>query len=93
MGRHSRPGPPDQPSRAVARVDPDDPLAPYERRRRAPMDVYRRHRPAGGGASHVRPDEPRILESWDGFAYVPEGTAPNLAAAQLWVAGGPTPQQ
>ncbi|MFG3403650.1 DUF6087 family protein [Streptomyces sp. NPDC048142] len=53
------------------------------------MDVYRRHRPVGGGASHVRPEEPRVLESWDGFAYLPEGTAPNLAAAQAWAAGGP----
>ncbi|RST07863.1 hypothetical protein EF910_05340 [Streptomyces sp. WAC07149] len=85
MGKHRRPGPPNQPSRAVPRVDPDNPLASYDKRRRAPMDVYRRHRPAGGGATHVRPDEPRILEEWDGFAYVPAGTAPDLAAAKRWV--------
>ncbi|MEU6708106.1 DUF6087 family protein [Streptomyces wuyuanensis] len=91
MGRHARPGPPDQPSRAVPSTDPHDPLAPYLRRRRAPMDGYRRHRPVDGGATHVRPDESRILESWDGFAYVPEGTAPNLAAAQAWAASGLTP--
>ncbi|MFZ3492065.1 DUF6087 family protein [Streptomyces sp. 5.8] len=55
------------------------------------MDVYRHHRPVGGAAGHVRPQEPRILESWDGFACIPEGTAPNLAAAQLWAAGGSPP--
>ncbi|MFJ3946312.1 DUF6087 family protein [Streptomyces griseoaurantiacus] len=91
MGRHSRPGPSDQPSRAVPQIDPADPLAAFLRRRRAPMDVYRRHRPAGGGATHVRPDEPRVLESWDGYAYVPEGTAPNLATAQRWADGQPLP--
>ncbi|MGQ4328666.1 DUF6087 family protein [Streptomyces sp. SAS_272] len=91
MGRHARPGLPDQPSRAAPSIDPDDPLAPYHRRRCAPMDVYRRHRPVCGGATHVRPEEPRVLEPWDGFAYVPEGTAPNLAASQAWAAGGPAP--
>ncbi|MFI0219869.1 DUF6087 family protein [Streptomyces lydicus] len=91
MGRHARPGPSDQPSQAVPHIDPDDPLAPYLRRRRAPMDIYRRHRPAGGGAAHVRPEEPRVLEFWDGFAYVPEGTAPNLASARAWAAGDPSP--
>ncbi|MFZ3475652.1 DUF6087 family protein [Streptomyces sp. 4.24] len=58
------------------------------------MDFHRRHRPLGGGASHVRPEEPRILESWDGFASIPEGTAPTLAAAaaaQLWAGGGSPP--
>ncbi|WP_183068961.1 DUF6087 family protein [Streptomyces sp. gCLA4] len=85
MGKHSRPGPPNQPSRAVPRLDASDPLAAYDKRRRAPMDVYRRHRPAGGGAGHVRPDEPRVLEEWDGFTYAPAGTAPNLAAAKKWV--------
>ncbi|MFI9630029.1 DUF6087 family protein [Streptomyces sp. NPDC052042] len=92
MGRHSRPGPPDQPSQAFSRIDPDDPLAPYKRRRRAPMDIYRRHRPVSGGASHLRPEESRFLEYWDGFAYVPHGTAPNLAAAQQWAAGGLPPE-
>lgn len=53
------------------------------------MDVYRRHRPVGGGATHVRPEEPRLLESWDGFAYVPKGSAPNLASAQAWAVGEP----
>jgi hypothetical protein len=52
VGRHAPPGPPDQPSRAAPSIDPDDPLAPYHRRRCAPMDVYRRHRPVGGGATH-----------------------------------------
>lgn len=84
MGKHSRPGPPNQPSRAVPRIDPDDPLAPYERRRRPPMGRTRRHRPLHGGAGHVRPDEARILEEWDGFAYALVGTAPDLAAAQAW---------
>ncbi|MFD7506462.1 DUF6087 family protein [Streptomyces sp. NPDC059850] len=56
MGKHSRPGPPNQPSRAVPR--------------------------AGG---HLRPDEPRVLEEWNGFSYEPAGTAPSLAEAQRWV--------
>ncbi|MET9087384.1 DUF6087 family protein [Streptomyces sp. NPDC004237] len=85
MGKHSRPGPPNQPSRARPNADPDDPLAAYHKRRRPPMDVYRRHRPLNGGASHLRPDEPRALEEWNGFAYEPAGTAPDLAAAQRWV--------
>ncbi|MFI1707741.1 DUF6087 family protein [Streptomyces griseoruber] len=87
VGKHSRPGPPNQPSRAVPRIDDGDPLAAYNRRRRAPMDVYRRHRPLHGGGGHLRPDEPRALEEWDGFAYVPAGTADNLAAAQAWSNG------
>ncbi|MEV7618377.1 DUF6087 family protein [Streptomyces sp. NPDC089799] len=89
MAKHRRPGPPNQPSRAVPRVDSADPLAAYNRRRRAPMDVERRHRPVHGGGSHVRPDEPRILEEWDGFAYVVVGTAPGLAAAKAWAASSP----
>jgi hypothetical protein len=84
MGKHSRPGPPNQPSRAVPRADDGDPLAAYNRRRRPPLDVWRRHRPLHGGASHLRPDEPRALEEWDGFAYVPAGTADDLAAAHAW---------
>lgn len=84
MGKHSRPGPPNQPSRAVPRVDSDDPLAAYGKRRRPPMDQYRRHRPVHGGAGHLGPDEPRVLEEWDGFAYAVVGTAPTLAAAQKW---------
>ncbi|WP_030687815.1 DUF6087 family protein [Streptomyces sp. NRRL B-1347] len=84
MGKHCRPGPPNQPSRAVARVDAADPLAAYRKRRRPPMDIYRRHRPAHGGAGHLRPDEPRILEEWNDFTYVVVGTAPNLAIAQDW---------
>lgn len=87
MGKHSRPGPPNQPSRALPRVDADDPLAAYTKRRLPPMDQYRRHRPLHGGASHCRPEEPRALEEWDGFAYVPVGTAPDLAAATSWAHG------
>lgn len=86
MGKHRRPGPPNQPSRAVPRVNTDDPLAAYNKRRRPPMDQHRRHRPAHGGAYHLRPDEPRVLEEWDDFTYQVVGTAPNLAAAQMWVA-------
>ncbi|MEU9737020.1 DUF6087 family protein [Streptomyces sp. NPDC048002] len=86
MGKHRREGPPNQPSRAVPRVNADDPLAPYEKRRRPPMDIYRRHRPVHGGAGHLRPDEPRVLEAWDDFTYQVVGTAPNLAEAQNWVA-------
>ncbi|MCO6009329.1 DUF6087 family protein [Actinoallomurus purpureus] len=85
MGKHRRPGPPNQPSRATPRVDPADPLAPYEKRRRPPVDQYRRHRPVHGGANHLRPDEHRVLEEWDGFTYAPVGTAPDLATAQAWV--------
>ncbi|GAA1925463.1 hypothetical protein GCM10009753_68540 [Streptantibioticus ferralitis] len=85
MGKHSRPGPPNQPSRVASHVDPADPLAPYEKRRRPPLDIYRRHRPLHGGASHLRPDDPRALEEWDGFTYAPAGTASDLAAAAAWV--------
>ncbi|WP_328392335.1 DUF6087 family protein [Streptomyces sp. NBC_00390] len=49
------------------------------------MDIYRRHRPLHGGGGHLRPTEPRVLEEWDGFAYTPAGTAPDLTAAQTWV--------
>ncbi|MFJ9590552.1 DUF6087 family protein [Streptomyces acidicola] len=87
MGKHRRPGPPNQPSRAVPRLDADDPLAPYDKRRRPPLDVYRRHRPLQGGAGHLRPDEPRALEEWNGFSYEPAGTAPDLAAARKWANG------
>ncbi|MFD4241532.1 DUF6087 family protein [Streptomyces sp. NPDC058525] len=87
MAKHRRPGPPNQPSRAVPRVDPADPLAAYTRRRRPPLDIHRRHRPAHGGAGHVRPDEPRVLEEWDGFAYVVIGTASGLAEAKAWASG------
>ncbi|MGX1885438.1 DUF6087 family protein [Streptomyces sp. NPDC055287] len=88
MGKHSRPGPPNQPSRAVPSVDANDPLAAYHKRRRPPMDQALRHRPLHGGASHLRPDEPRVLEEWDGFGYTPVGTAPNLAAARAWADPG-----
>jgi hypothetical protein len=85
MGKHSRPGPPNQPSRAIPRVDAGDPLTPYNKRRRPPMDQYRRHRPASGGGGHLQPGEARILEEWDGFTYQVVGTALDLAAAQEWV--------
>ncbi|MFI5981460.1 DUF6087 family protein [Streptomyces sp. NPDC051555] len=85
MAKHRRPGPPNQPSRAVPPIDTADPLAAYNKRRRPPMDIYRRHRPVNGGAGHLRPDEPRVLEAWDGFAYQVIGTAPDLAVAQAWV--------
>ncbi|MGW2272595.1 DUF6087 family protein [Streptomyces yangpuensis] len=85
MGKHRRPGPPNQPSRAVPRVNADDPLAAYKRRRLPPLDIWRKHRPLHGGGSHVRPDAPRALFAWNGFAYEMAGTAPDLAAAQKWV--------
>ncbi|MEU3329317.1 MULTISPECIES: DUF6087 family protein [Streptomyces] len=66
-------------------MDADDPLAAYNKRRRPPMDIWRRHRPVNGGAGHLRPDEPRVLEEWDDFTYQVAGTAPDLAAAQRWV--------
>lgn len=85
MGKHRRPGPPNQPSRDTPRVDPGDPLAAYNKRRRPPLDGPRRHRPLHGGASHVDPRAVRVLEEWTGFAYEPIGTAPDLKAAQAWV--------
>ncbi|MEV1007771.1 DUF6087 family protein [Streptomyces sp. NPDC049881] len=85
MGKHRRPGPPNQPSRAVPGVDPADPLGPYEQRRRPPADERRRQRPVSGGAAHLRPEEPRLLEEWNGFAYVAVGIAANRAVAERWV--------
>ncbi|MFJ3309597.1 DUF6087 family protein [Streptomyces sp. NPDC086549] len=85
MGKHSRPGPPNQPSRVVPRIFSSDPLEAYNKRRRPPLDQYRRHRPVRVGGGHLCPDEPRVLEEWDGFRFVPAGTAPDLAAAQRWV--------
>ncbi|WP_283133473.1 DUF6087 family protein [Rhizohabitans arisaemae] len=85
MGKHSRPGPPNQPPRDVPRVDAADPLAAYNERRRPRMDVYRRQRPVYGGAGHLRPGEPRVLEEWDGFAYQMVGVADDLASALTWV--------
>ncbi|MFH8786669.1 DUF6087 family protein [Streptomyces roseoverticillatus] len=84
MGKHSRPGPPNQPSRAVPPLDERDPLAVYHRRRRAPMEVHRKHQPLHGGGGHVRPGEPRVLLEWNGFTYEVAGTACDLAAAQRW---------
>ncbi|TRO55988.1 hypothetical protein E4K73_48465 [Streptomyces sp. IB201691-2A2] len=55
MGNHSHPEPPNQPSRALPHVDADDPLAPYAKRRRPPMDQHRCHRPLHGGAGHLQP--------------------------------------
>ncbi|WP_331747691.1 DUF6087 family protein (plasmid) [Streptomyces sp. NBC_00984] len=66
-------------------MDANDPLAAYNKRRRPPMGIYRRHRPEHRGG-HLRPDEPRVLEEWDDFTYQVVGTAPNLAKAQNWVA-------
>jgi hypothetical protein len=85
MAKHRRPGPPNQPPRTVPRVDAEAPLTAYNKRRRPPTDVYRRHRPVHDGAGHLRPDEPRVLEEWDDFTYEVVGTAPDLAAAQEWV--------
>ncbi|MFF9158258.1 DUF6087 family protein [Streptomyces sp. NPDC014846] len=89
MGKHRREGPSDQPSRAVSRIDPDNALAAYERRRQPPMDVWRKQSPLAGGASHVRPDQPRALLTWNGFTYEMTGTAPDLAAAQEWLTNSP----
>ncbi|MEU2354582.1 DUF6087 family protein [Streptomyces misionensis] len=68
----------------MQRANDGDPLAAYHKRRRPPLDVWRRHRPLHGGG-HLRPDEARALEEWDGFAYAPAGTAATLAEAQRWV--------
>ncbi|MGJ5831974.1 DUF6087 family protein [Streptomyces ossamyceticus] len=77
-------GPPNQLPRAVPRVDADDRLAAYNRRR-APLDVWRRHHPLDGGDRHLRPGEPRAREEWNGFTFEPAGTAANLTGAQRWV--------
>ncbi|WRZ62359.1 DUF6087 family protein (plasmid) [Streptomyces sp. NBC_01294] len=66
-------------------MDADAALAAYNKRRRPPMDIHRRHRPVNGGSTHLRPGETRVLEEWSVFAYEPVGTAPNLAAAQEWL--------
>ena len=88
MGRHSRigPRPPGEEPRRPERVDPNDPnvLAPFNRRREPPIEGPRIHRAIHGGASHVLPAEPRMLLEWDGYAYQPAGTAPDLATAQAW---------
>ncbi|WP_370192218.1 DUF6087 family protein [Streptacidiphilus sp. MAP5-52] len=67
-------------------VDPADgaPLGPYLRKRRAPLTGLRRALPIGGGAWHVNPDEPRVLERWTGFSYEVVGLAPDLASARDW---------
>lgn len=81
MGKHRRPGPPNQPSRAVPRVDANDPLASYNERRRAPMDVYRApgrwgvERATFGRTSRV---------SWRSGMASPTH-APDLAAAKQWI--------
>ncbi|MEU2490952.1 DUF6087 family protein [Streptomyces sp. NPDC007883] len=82
VGRHARPGPPDQPYRAIPGIDQDDPLAAYEHRRRPPLDQPRRHRPLHGQGTHVLPNTPRVLEEWDGFTYTPVGTAADLTEAR-----------
>jgi hypothetical protein len=51
----------------------------------APPGVHRRYRPFHGGGGHLRPDQPRAWEEWNGFSYQPAGTAANLAQAQRWV--------
>ncbi|MEW2049071.1 DUF6087 family protein [Streptomyces sp. NPDC005476] len=85
MGKHSRPGPPNQPSRAIPSLADDDRLAAYRKRRRPPLDLHRWHRPLHSGGSHLRPEKPRALEEWNGFTYEPAGTAANLADAVRWV--------
>lgn len=80
MGKHSR-----RERAGEGTGVPDGPLAEYELRRRPPNGQVRRHRPLHGGASHVNPKAPRILEIWDGFVYQPAGTAEDLATAQHWV--------
>ena len=91
MGKHSRTGPPpppgDRPPRRE-RIDPGaaDVLEPFHRRRQPPLDGPRIHRALHGGASHLSPDQPRLLFAWDGYGYAPAGTAPDLAAARAWAA-------
>ncbi|MER5933236.1 DUF6087 family protein [Streptomyces sp. NPDC002054] len=83
LGRHRRPGTPSE-SQSLPESDPTDPLAAFEERRRPPMGISRRHRPVNGGAAHLRPDEARLLQQWDGYTYALVGTAANLAAARAW---------
>ncbi|MFC1407384.1 MULTISPECIES: DUF6087 family protein [Streptacidiphilus] len=89
MGKHSRPDPRNE-SELPDDVDPADEalLYPYIRRRRPPLAGRRIHHPINGGASHVRPDEARLLLEWDGFAYQPGGVAVSLAEAHKWASKG-----
>ncbi|WP_405798353.1 DUF6087 family protein [Streptomyces sp. NBC_01506] len=32
--------------------------------------------------SHLNPDAPRVIQRWNGYAWEPHGTVPNLAEAQ-----------
>lgn len=82
MDKHSRPEPSKQPSRAVPSLDTDDRLAAYEKRRRPPLDVHRRHRPLHWGGGHLWPEEPRALEDYArsrafawGFERVADGSS------------------
>ncbi|MFJ3840872.1 DUF6087 family protein [Streptomyces sp. NPDC054904] len=80
VGRHRRA----EQSEAWPEPDPGSVLAAFEERRRPSAGIARRHRPAGGGAGHLRPDGPRLPQQWDGYAYAPAGTAPDLDAARVW---------
>jgi hypothetical protein len=87
--------PPDQSSRAAPHVHTIDPMAPYNKHRRPPLDQYRGHRPAHDGASQLRQDEPGVLEEQDDFAYQVVGTAREppvdnrLAVLACWRSGSP----
>ncbi|MFI8105176.1 hypothetical protein [Streptomyces sp. NPDC086023] len=50
-GKHRRTG------RRLPHVDAADLPAAYNKRRRPPMGIYRRHQPVHGGSRHLRPDE------------------------------------
>lgn len=83
MGKHRRPGPLDQPSRAVPRPDRSDPFLLYQQRRREPADGPRRHHSLQAGSPFGTYD-PHILEEWDGYRYRPAGIAPDLVVARAW---------
>lgn len=86
MAKHRRDRP-RQPGEGVSAIDPVDPLAAYTQRRLPPIDGPWIHRPLHGHASHIAPGSARLLLEWDGFAYQPVGTAPDLAAARAWARG------
>jgi hypothetical protein len=92
MGKHSRTGPPGPPPEDRPKpprsddADNADALAPFHRRRQPPIQGARIHRPLHGGASHLDPEQPRLLSEWDGYSYVPAGIAADLAEARDWVA-------
>ncbi|MFH8411089.1 DUF6087 family protein [Streptomyces sp. NPDC018019] len=89
MGKHRRPGPPNQPPKTTPAAEREGVTYTYDRRRQPPPEGPRRHRPVHDHGGHLYPDEPRVLEEWTGFQYVIVGTTADLAAAAQWVQESP----